>query len=150
MATKCRVPPTQGPSRVPGFTVGSLERSVLRILFRLLAESVSPAMSGTTFDRSRILPFWSMMPGFSRPGGVVETDDEETHCDCCTIRWADLDGMGTELSQPSDHHDRAVWRGWADRRPGAHRGAANVAGIGTAGHHRECHRRSRYDRGRPC
>src|ERR1041385_7337508 len=70
---KWRMPPTQGPSRVPAFTSGSLEMSLFLILARPLGESVSPAMSGTTFDRSRILPFLSTMPGFSRPGAPKRT-----------------------------------------------------------------------------
>src|SRR3954465_2376747 len=70
---KWRVPPTQGPSRVPDFTAGSLEMSAFLIFARPRGESVSPAMSGTTFDRSRILPFLSMMPGFSRPGAPKRT-----------------------------------------------------------------------------
>ena len=70
---KWRVSPTQGPSRVPAFTSGSLERSVFLILARPFGESVSPAMSGTIFDRSRILPLSSTMPGFSRPGAPKRT-----------------------------------------------------------------------------
>src|SRR3954454_16028842 len=70
---KWRVPPTQGPSRVPDFTAGSLEMSAFLIFASPRGESVSPAMSGTTFDRSRILPWPSMMPGFSRPGAPKRT-----------------------------------------------------------------------------
>src|SRR5213079_1717458 len=70
---KWRVPPTQGPSRVPALTVGSEERSVFLILLRLFGESASPAMSGTTLERSRMRPLSSMMPGFSRPAAPKRT-----------------------------------------------------------------------------
>ena len=46
--------------------------SRLRLAFLILARppeaSISPSMSFTMRDRSRILPSSSMMPGFSRPG----------------------------------------------------------------------------------
>src|SRR4051794_1259716 len=70
---KWRVPPTGAPSRVPDFTADSLEMSAFLIFARPRGESVSPAMSGTIFDRSRILPSLSMMPGFSRPGAPKRT-----------------------------------------------------------------------------
>ena len=65
--------PTQAPSRGLPFTRGSLSIGALRILARPLGDSASPAMSGTTFERSRMRPLASMIPGFSRPRGPKRT-----------------------------------------------------------------------------
>ena len=40
---------------------------------RLFGESASPAMSGTTPERSRMRPSLSIMPGFSLPGAPKRT-----------------------------------------------------------------------------
>ena len=66
-------PPTQGPSRGLPRTSGSLSIAALRILASPLGESASPAISGTTFERSRMRPFESRIPGFSRPLGPKRT-----------------------------------------------------------------------------
>src|SRR3954469_1179942 len=58
---------TQGPIRGLPFTSGSLSRLAFLILARPAGDSASPSMSFTTLDRSRILPFLSMIPGFSLP-----------------------------------------------------------------------------------
>src|SRR5712691_7339446 len=73
MAMKCRVPPTGGPSRGLPETRGSFSILAFLILARPAAESVSPEMSGTIFDRLRMWPSLSTMPGFSRPGGPKRT-----------------------------------------------------------------------------
>ena len=59
--------PTQAPRRGLPRTSGSLSIGALRILASPLGDSASPAMSGTTCERSRIAPLASMIPGFSRP-----------------------------------------------------------------------------------
>ena len=59
----------QAPSRGLPFTSGSLSILAFLILARPAGDSASPSMSLTSFDRSRILPLLSMMPGFSRPAG---------------------------------------------------------------------------------
>jgi hypothetical protein len=66
-------PPTQAPSRGLPETSGSFSIGALRILASPVGESVSPARSGTTFDRSRMRPLESMIPGFSRPRGPKRT-----------------------------------------------------------------------------
>jgi hypothetical protein len=53
---------------LPGTTFSFLMSTFL-ILAKPLDESVSPEMSGTMWERSRILPSVSTMPGFSRPAG---------------------------------------------------------------------------------
>ena len=58
---------TQGPRRGLPATFGSLSMLAFLILARPAGESASPSMSFTIFDRSRILPFLSRMPGFSLP-----------------------------------------------------------------------------------
>src|SRR5471032_1547506 len=65
--------PTHGPRRrpscgVPG-TTGSVARSISRRRARPAAVSTSPAMSGTTADRSRTRPSASSTPGRSYPRG---------------------------------------------------------------------------------
>src|SRR6266700_3787246 len=97
MATKWRVPPMQGPSRVPAFTTGSLDRSVRRILARLLSERASPAMSGTTLERSRMRPLSSMMPGFSRPGAPKRTSFMKFPPHCLEIGRTN----GSDYASPS-------------------------------------------------
>ena len=65
---KLRTLPMQAPSRgLPATTLSRLRLAFL-ILARPPAASISPSMSFTTRERSRILPSASMMPGFSRPG----------------------------------------------------------------------------------
>src|SRR5262249_11922187 len=54
-------------------TSGSFSIAALRILASPLGESVSPVISGTTFERSRMRPWESMIPGFSRPLGPKRT-----------------------------------------------------------------------------
>src|SRR5215813_5367344 len=73
MAMKLPTPPTQAPSRTLPRTSGSLSIALLRILARPLGDSASPAISGTTFERSRMPPLESMIPGFSRPRGPKRT-----------------------------------------------------------------------------
>src|SRR5262245_49863737 len=73
MAMKLSTPPTQAPSRTLPRTSGSLSIALLRILARPLGDSASPAISGTTFERSRMPPLESMIPGFSRPRGPKRT-----------------------------------------------------------------------------
>src|SRR5215471_668223 len=73
MAMKLPALPTQGPMRVPAGTTGRLAIAVFRIVANPAGERVSPAMSGTTPERSRILPSASTMPGFSRPAGPKRT-----------------------------------------------------------------------------
>src|SRR5262249_48707805 len=73
MAMKLATPPTQGPSRGLPRTSGSLSTAALRILARPLGDSASAAISGTTFERSRMPPLESMIPGFSRPRGPKRT-----------------------------------------------------------------------------
>src|SRR5207247_9485610 len=73
MAMRLPTPPTQGPSRGLLRTSGSLSIAALRILASPLGESASPAISGTTFERSRMRPFESRIPGFSRPLGPKRT-----------------------------------------------------------------------------
>src|SRR5258707_6074697 len=58
---------TQGPIRGLPFTSGSLSMLAFLILLRPAGDSASPLMSFTTLDRSRILPFLSIIPGFSLP-----------------------------------------------------------------------------------
>ena len=70
---KLPTPATQAPSRGLPLTSGSLSIGALRILASPLGESASPAMSGTTFERSRMRPLVSTMPGFSRPRGPKRT-----------------------------------------------------------------------------
>ena len=64
---------TQGPSRGLPFTSGSLSMLAFLILARPAGDSASPSMSFTTLDRSRILPFLSMIPGFSLPAAPKRT-----------------------------------------------------------------------------
>src|SRR6266536_5528287 len=73
MAMKFPTPPTQAPSRTLPRTSGSLSIALLRILARPLGDSASAAISGTTFERSRMPPLESMIPGFSRPRGPKRT-----------------------------------------------------------------------------
>src|SRR6266699_5464610 len=73
MAMRLPTPPTQGPRRGLLRTSGSLSIAALRILASPLGESASPAISGTTFERSRMRPFESRIPGFSRPLGPKRT-----------------------------------------------------------------------------
>src|SRR5262249_50479710 len=65
--------PTQGPSRGLPRTSGNFSIAALRILASPLGASVSPVISGTTFERSRMRPWESMIPGFSRPLGPKRT-----------------------------------------------------------------------------
>ena len=64
---KLPTPPTHGPMRTLRRTAGRLSGFTLRILASAPAASVALVMSGTTEERSRITPFLSRMPGFSRP-----------------------------------------------------------------------------------
>ena len=64
---------TQAPSRGLPLTSGSLSMLAFLILARPAGDSASASMSFTTFDRSRILPFLSMIPGFSLPAGPKRT-----------------------------------------------------------------------------
>ena len=73
MAMKLPTPATHGPIRGLPRTIGSLSIGALRILARPWDESAAPAMSGTTFERSRIRPLASTIPGFSRPRGPKRT-----------------------------------------------------------------------------
>src|SRR6516165_7131195 len=73
MAMKLPTPPTQAPRRGLPRTSGSLSTAVLRILAMPLGDSASAAISGTTFERSRMPPLESMIPGFSRPRGPKRT-----------------------------------------------------------------------------
>src|SRR5262249_15620807 len=73
MAMKLPMPPTQAPRRGLPRTSGSLSTAALRILARPLGDSASAAISGTTFERSRMPPLESMIPGFSRPRGPKRT-----------------------------------------------------------------------------
>src|SRR6266852_8747374 len=73
MAMKLPMPPTQAPRRGLPRTSGSLSTAVLRILARPFGDSASPAISDTTFERSRMPPLESMIPGFSRPRGPKRT-----------------------------------------------------------------------------
>src|SRR5713226_7414419 len=73
MAMKLPTPPTHAPTRGLPLTRGSFSTDALRILARPLGESASPAISGTTFERSRIRPLSSTIPGFSRPSGPKRT-----------------------------------------------------------------------------
>ena len=73
MAMKLRTLPMQGPSR------GLPDTGFIRLRFAFLIfarppeASISPSMSFTMRDRSRILPSSPMMPGFSRPGAPKRT-----------------------------------------------------------------------------
>src|SRR5262249_8982750 len=70
MAMKLPTWPTQAPMRGLPLTTGSLPAAAgLLILARPPGESASPAISGTTLERSRIRPSTSSIPGFSRPRG---------------------------------------------------------------------------------
>src|SRR5436190_20979992 len=73
MAMKLPTLPTHDPMRVPAFMVGKSFLFALRILASPFGASPSPAMSGTTLERSRMRPLSSMMPGFSRPGAPKRT-----------------------------------------------------------------------------
>src|SRR5215472_17039288 len=68
MAMKLPTRPTHGPMRGLPLTIGSLPPAAFLILARPFGDRASPARSGTTFERSRIWPSASMIPGFSRPG----------------------------------------------------------------------------------
>ena len=65
---KLPTPPTQEPMRGLPFTSGSFSGLSLRSLFKPAGDNAAPEMSGTTFDKSRMRPSLSIMPGFSRPG----------------------------------------------------------------------------------
>ena len=52
---------------------GNLSMLAFLIFARPAGESASPSMSFTIFDRSRILPFLSTIPGFSRPAEPKRT-----------------------------------------------------------------------------
>src|SRR6266404_7857678 len=73
MAMRLPTSPTQGPRRGLPRTSGSFSIAALRTLASPLGESASPAISGTTFERSRMRPFESMIPGFSPPLGPKRT-----------------------------------------------------------------------------
>ena len=66
---KLRTPPTQAPMRTPFFTTGSVSGFAFFALAMAPAASVAGVMSGMMPDRSRITPFLSRRPGFSRPFG---------------------------------------------------------------------------------
>ena len=70
--------PTHGPRRTAPRRSGNFFGSALRTFVKPLGDSVSPAISGTIFDRSRILPSASMMPGFSRRGGPKERVSQDS------------------------------------------------------------------------
>src|SRR6188472_2274306 len=61
--------PTQGPMRGVPVTLGSDAESTLRSFARASGSSVSPAMSDTAPDKSRIAPVESRRPGLSCPAG---------------------------------------------------------------------------------
>ena len=69
MAMKLPVAERQEPIRAPLRTAGSFSGLALRILPMAPAAIVAGERSETTLLRSRITPFLSRMPGFSRPFG---------------------------------------------------------------------------------
>src|SRR4051795_10768084 len=87
---------TQGPIRGLPFTSGSLSRLAFLILARPAGDSASPLMSFTILDRSRILPFLSMIPGFSLPAAPKRTSfmGSPPWCDCWW--WMGVASCGVE------------------------------------------------------
>src|SRR6185503_5365273 len=95
MAIRLPTPPTQGPRRGLPRTSGSFSIAALRIFARPLGDSVSPAISGTTLERSRIPPLESTIPGFSRPCGPKRTS--------FMGEYSLLDGLKTGGRRARDH-----------------------------------------------
>src|SRR5688572_21260959 len=73
MAMKLRTPATGAPRRTPLGAAGSDLGSIFLSAARLDGESVSPLMSFTWPDRSRMVPSVSQRPGFSAPGAPKRT-----------------------------------------------------------------------------
>src|SRR5689334_13640567 len=84
MAMKLRTLPTGAPRRTPFGAAGSDLGSTFFKAARLEGESVSPVMSFTWPDRSRMVPSVSQRPGFSAPGAPKRTSFMGFHSG---VRW---------------------------------------------------------------
>src|SRR6187399_919571 len=67
MAMNLPTPPTQAPSRTPAEALGSLAVSSAASFFSESGDRAAPARSGTTPDRSAMLPSASTRPGRPAP-----------------------------------------------------------------------------------
>src|SRR5688572_32642020 len=73
MAMNLPTPPTQAPRRTPTGALGSLVTSTVESFFRDAGSSAVPARSGTTPERSAMLPSASTRPGRSAPAEPKRT-----------------------------------------------------------------------------
>src|SRR3974390_1927286 len=111
MAMKFCTRPMHGPTRGrPGAGLRR-ERLAFLIFVKPPEASISPSMSFTMRERSRILPSSPIMPGFSFPGAPYRT----SFIFVLPELWADSGGadIASEkgLGQPRPDCKRKIWQG---------------------------------------